>query len=74
MTYKLTVIDQLPIQNGSADNRPAPQLSGELAKACEKAGYERYWFAEHHNTTYFSGPNPGTMISHIASITKNMRV
>lgn len=74
MTYKLTVIDQLPIQNGSADNRPAPQLSGELAKACEQAGYERYWFAEHHNTTYFSGPNPGTMISHIASITKNMRI
>mgnify|MGYP000047102225 CR=1 FL=1 len=72
--FKLTVIDQSPVQNGSLDNRPAPQLSAELAKICENAGYERYWLAEHHNTTYFSGPNPGTLISHIASATKKMRI
>jgi luciferase family oxidoreductase group 1 len=72
--FKLTVIDQSPVQNGSSDNRPAPQLTAELAKICEDAGYSRYWLAEHHNTSYFSGPNPGTMISHIASVTKNMRI
>lgn len=71
---KLTVIDQSPVQPGSKDTRPAPQLSAELAKSCEKFGYERYWLAEHHNASYFSGPNPATLISHIASQTSTIRV
>ncbi|MBT5072893.1 MAG: MsnO8 family LLM class oxidoreductase [Kordiimonadaceae bacterium] len=71
---KLTVVDQSPIQLGSKDKRPAPQLSVELAKNCEKWGYSRYWLAEHHNANYFSGPSPETLISHIASQTNTIRV
>ncbi|MCC3860309.1 MsnO8 family LLM class oxidoreductase [Pseudemcibacter aquimaris] len=71
---KLTVIDQSPVQPGSSDTRPAPALSAELAKECEKSGYYRYWLAEHHSATYFSGPTPATLISHIASITNRIRV
>lgn len=71
---KLTVVDQSPIQLGSIDQRPAPQLSAELAKNCEKWGYSRYWLAEHHNASYFSGPSPETLISHIASQTSTIRV
>lgn len=72
--FKLTVIDQSPIQLGSRDKRPAPQLSVELAKSCEQSGYTRYWLAEHHNASYFSGPSPETLISHIASQTNTMRI
>ena len=72
--FKLTVIDQSPVQLGSFDNRPAPQLSAALAKSCEVAGYHRYWLAEHHNAEYFAGPSPATLISHIASITNTIRV
>lgn len=72
--FKLTAIDQCPVQPGSKDNRPAPQLSAALAKSCEKAGFERYWLAEHHNASYFAGPNPATLISHIASITETIRI
>ena len=72
--FKLTAIDQSPVQLGSIDKRPAPVLSAELAKACEKSGYSRYWLAEHHNAEYFSGPNPATLISHIASVTNTIRV
>lgn len=71
---KLTAIDQSPVQIGSKNQKPAPQLSAELALICENAGYSRYWLAEHHNATYFSGPSPATLISHIASKTKNMRI
>lgn len=74
MMFKLTAIDQCPVQTGSKDNRPAPQLSAALAKSCEAAGYHRYWLAEHHNAPYFAGPNPATLISHIASVTKRMRI
>ncbi|MBT6031520.1 MAG: MsnO8 family LLM class oxidoreductase [Kordiimonadaceae bacterium] len=70
----LTVVDQSPIQLGSEDQRPAPQLSVELAKACEEWGYKRYWLAEHHNTSYFSGPTPEILISRIASETNSMRI
>lgn len=72
--FKLTAIDQCPVQPRSKDNRPAPQLSAALAKSCEEAGYHRYWLAEHHNASYFAGPSPATLISHIASITKKMRI
>lgn len=71
---KLTVIDQSPVQKGSKDTRPAPVLSAELAKECEDSGYSRYWLAEHHSAPYFSGPNPATLISHIASVTNTIRV
>ncbi len=71
---KLTVIDQSPVQPGSSDKRPAPQLSATLAQNCEKWGYQRYWLAEHHNAAYFSGPSPTTLISHIASKTNSIRV
>lgn len=71
---KLTVIDQSPVQLGSVDNRPAPLLSAKLAKYCEQWGYGRYWLAEHHNASYFSGPAPEVLISHIASVTSKIRV
>lgn len=72
--FNLTAIDQSPVQIGSKNKKPAPQLSAELALICENAGYSRYWLAEHHNAPYFSGPSPATLISHIASITKKIRV
>ncbi|MCP5381113.1 MAG: MsnO8 family LLM class oxidoreductase [Kordiimonadaceae bacterium] len=71
---KLSVVDQSPVQFGSEDKRPAPQLSATLAKFCESWGYHRYWLAEHHNTHYFSGPSPVPLISHIATVTKKIRV
>jgi luciferase family oxidoreductase group 1 len=74
MTLKLTVVDQTPVQLGTAGPEQAPRLSSELAQACDQWGYSRYWLAEHHNSNSFAGPCPEVLISHIASITKNIRV
>ncbi|BBB30368.1 LLM class flavin-dependent oxidoreductase [Neptunomonas japonica] len=74
MTFKLTVVDQSPVQLGTGGPELAPHLSAQLAQACDQLGYHRYWLAEHHNSNSFAGPCPEVLISHIASITKNIRV
>ncbi|UTW12766.1 LLM class flavin-dependent oxidoreductase [Marinobacterium rhizophilum] len=73
MTLKLTVIDQSPVP-GKAQPLSAVALSARLAQACERAGYNRYWVAEHHNSINFAGPSPEILISHIASMTRRMRI
>lgn len=73
MTLKLTVVDQSPVQ-GIPDNVSPVAITVDLARACDRLGYHRYWLAEHHNSINFSGPCPEILISHIASITKRIRV
>ena len=74
MTLKLTVVDQSPVQLGTADAKQAPKLSVQLAQQCDQWGYHRYWLAEHHNSNSFAGPCPEVLISHIASVTERIRV
>ncbi|GGO81348.1 hypothetical protein GCM10011348_20170 [Marinobacterium nitratireducens] len=73
MSLKLTVVDQSPVPGKQQELSP-PALSARLAQACERAGYHRYWVAEHHNSINFAGPSPEVLISHIASVTESIRV
>lgn len=73
MTLKLNVVDQSPVQGQPSDLSPV-HLSVELARACDRLGYHRYWLAEHHNSLNFAGPCPEILISHIASVTQRIRV
>ena len=69
----LGVLDQSPVPDGSS---PPDALARtvELAQACERLGYRRYWLAEHHNTTGLAGPAPEVMVATIASATSSIRV
>lgn len=73
MTLKLTAVDQSPVQGLPANVSPVA-LSIELAQACDRLGYHRYWLAEHHNSINFAGPCPEILISRIASVTERIRV
>ncbi|MBR9829476.1 MAG: LLM class flavin-dependent oxidoreductase [Oceanospirillales bacterium] len=73
MTLKLTVVDQSPVQ-GLPSNTSPVALTVDLARACDRLGYHRYWLAEHHNSINFAGPCPEILISHIASVTERIRV
>ncbi|MGO1500074.1 MAG: LLM class flavin-dependent oxidoreductase [Marinobacter sp.] len=73
MSLKLTVVDQSPVQ-GSPSNVSPVSLTVDLARACDRLGYHRYWLAEHHNSINFAGPCPEILISHIASQTDRIRV
>jgi luciferase family oxidoreductase group 1 len=48
--------------------------SRELARACERLGYTRYWVAEHHGGAMLAGPSPEALIGPIASATERIRV
>jgi luciferase family oxidoreductase group 1 len=73
MQLRLTVIDQTPV-HGDRPPGSAAQSSLELAIACERLGYHRYWLAEHHNSIQFAGPAPEILLTRIASATERMRV
>ncbi len=73
LKIKLTVLDQSPVRTGGTALE-ALEESVELAQACEKAGYHRYWLAEHHATTSFAGSAPEIMVTRIAAATEKIRV
>ncbi len=71
--FTFGVLDQSPIRHGS-NAAEAVQETIDLAQRCEAMGYQRYWLAEHHNTSSFAGSTPEILISKVASETKTIRV
>jgi luciferase family oxidoreductase group 1 len=69
----LSVLDQSPIRaGGTAADAVAETL--ELAQACERWGYHRYWLAEHHASRGLAGSTPEVLIAHVAAHTSRIRV
>ncbi len=71
--FTFGVLDQSPIRHGSTAAE-AVRETIDLAQRCEKLGYQRYWLAEHHNTSSFAGSTPEILISKVASETDTIRV
>lgn len=46
-TVPLSVLDLVPVPSGSTAAE-ALHATVDLARAAERAGYARYWLAEHH--------------------------
>ncbi|MBX3160696.1 MAG: LLM class flavin-dependent oxidoreductase [Deltaproteobacteria bacterium] len=70
---KLSVLDLSPVGAGVAPSR-AIRDSVELAVLAEQLGYERYWFAEHHNMPSIATSAPEILIAHVAAKTSRIRV
>lgn len=70
---KFSLLDLSPIPEGQT---AADALSNttELAQAAEKAGYHRYWLAEHHNMPGIASAATAVLIGHVAAATKTMRI
>lgn len=70
---RLSVLDQIPIRaEGTAAQ--AIEQTFELAALADRLGYERYWLAEHHNTTSLACPAPEVVIPQVAARTQRIRV
>ncbi len=70
---RLSVLDQSPIRSGgTAADAVAETL--ELAQACDRWGYRRYWLAEHHASRGLAGSTPEVLIAHVAAHTSRIRV
>lgn len=73
MQLPLSVLDLVPIGMGSNAIRSLGE-SLELARLAERAGYTRYWFAEHHGMPSIASSSPEILIAHIAAGTQRMRI
>jgi len=69
----LSVLDLAVILDGGTIGQSYAN-SLELAQAVEQCGYQRYWFAEHHNMASIASSAPAVLIGHIASGTSTIRV
>jgi len=73
MRFRLSVLDQSPISEGSG---PADALRNtlNLAQSADELGYHRYWLAEHHGTPALACNSPEALIGPVAAATSRIRV
>src|SRR2546427_96766 len=69
---RLGVLDQSPVRSGSAV-ADAIHETLDLAEACDRLGYHRYWLAEHHSTPGLAGSSPEVLIGQGAAPTSRVR-
>ncbi len=72
-TFRLGVLDQSPIAEGSSGAQ-ALRNSVDLARLADDLGYHRYWVAEHHGTPGLACASPEALIGPIAASTRRIRV
>jgi len=70
---KLSILDLASIGDGESIGE---SLAGcvEVAQAAERLGYERVWYAEHHNSEFIASSSPAVLIAHVAAHTKAIRL
>ncbi len=70
---RLSVLDLVPVRSGQSSTQ-AVRASLDLVRLADRLGYERYWFAEHHNMPAVAASTPPVMIAAAASVTDRIRV
>ena len=73
MLPPLSVLDLSPVGVGVSPS-DAIRHSTTLARAAERLGYTRYWFAEHHSMASIAASAPEVLIAHVAASTERIRV
>ena len=69
----LSVIDFATVRPGQSVGEGL-QDSVTLAQKAEELGYERVWYAEHHNMPAIASSAPAVLMAHIAANTSSIRL
>jgi len=69
----LSILDLVPVTAGSTAAQ-ALHRTIDLAQHAERAGYARYWLAEHHLNPGVAGSAPNIVIGAVAAATSTIRV
>ena len=69
----LSVLDLVPVREGE---RVAEALAhtAALAAAAERAGYRRFWVAEHHGMEGIAGGATSVVLAHVGHATRSIRI
>jgi putative transposase len=73
MVTALSILDLAPISNGQTA-RESFEASVALARAAERTGYERVWYAEHHNMPVIASSATSVVIGYVAAHTERIRL
>ncbi len=73
MPLPLSVLDLVPIASGRTASQ-ALHRTVDLARAAERAGYVRVWYAEHHGMPSIASSAPEIIIGQVAAATETIRV
>lgn len=70
---KLSILDLASIGEGETISQ---SLAGcvAVAQSAEMRGYERVWYAEHHNSEFIASSSPAVLIAHVAAHTTSIRL
>ncbi|MGO3291005.1 LLM class flavin-dependent oxidoreductase, partial [Brachybacterium sp.] len=73
MSVPLSILDLATV---ARDQSVAQALEGTvaLAQKAEETGYERVWYAEHHNMASIASSATSVLIAHVAAHTKTIRL
>ena len=73
MPVPLSILD-LAIVGAGETVRDSLEGSVALARAAERAGYRRVWYAEHHNMASIASSATSVLIAHVAAHTESIRL
>jgi luciferase family oxidoreductase group 1 len=73
MSLRLSALCQSPVSEGMTA-AAAVHHTVRLAQRCDELGYHRFWVAEHHADAALASGAPEVLVSHIAALTKRIRV
>ena len=73
MRFPLSILDLAPIARGeTAGSSIAASVA--LAQRAEELGYQRVWYAEHHNMPRIASSATSVLISHVGAQTRSIRL
>jgi luciferase family oxidoreductase group 1 len=73
MRIPLSILDLAPIaRGGTASSSIAGSVA--LAQRAEEYGYERVWYAEHHNMPSIASSATSVLIAHVGAHTRSIRL
>ncbi len=73
MATPLSILDLAPVAKGQSAG-DAIAASVALAQTAEKTGYERVWYAEHHNMAAIASSATSVLIAHVAAHTSSIKL
>jgi luciferase family oxidoreductase group 1 len=73
MPLPLSALDLVPLSTGSTSS-DALRAAVAIAQTVERLGFERLWYAEHHNMPGIATTAPEILIAHVAQVASRIRL